>query len=62
MSEGYERTTGGAEGRARFPGGTGTASDHAGIPFRGQLFRVSGSLRDELRARRAAPDGWMRHA
>ncbi|GGJ09438.1 hypothetical protein GCM10010121_019730 [Streptomyces brasiliensis] len=60
MSEGYEGNTG--TSRRRFPGDTGTASDHAGIPFLGYIFRVSGLLRDELRAGHAAPDGRMRHA
>jgi len=67
VSEGYEGNTGGTLdvgplGRARSTGGTGTTSDHAGIPFRGHVFRVSGFLRDQLRARRAAPDGRIRHA
>ncbi|GAT83385.1 hypothetical protein STXM2123_4086 [Streptomyces sp. F-3] len=49
-------------GHGRFAGGTETASDHAGNPFLGHVFRVSGLRRDEPRARRAAPDGWIRHA
>ncbi len=39
----------------------GPDPDDAQIPFLGHTFRVSG-LRDELHARRAAPDGWIRHA
>ncbi|GGL77239.1 hypothetical protein GCM10010129_21180 [Streptomyces fumigatiscleroticus] len=60
MSEGYEGNAG--TGRRRSADGTGTASDRAGIPFPGQVFRVSGFLRDEPRARRVDPDGWIRHA
>lgn len=39
----------------------GLGPDDAQNPFLGHTFRVSG-LRDELHARRAAPDGWIRHA
>ena len=39
----------------------GPGPDDAQNPFLGHTFRVSG-LRDELHARRAAPDGWTRHA
>jgi hypothetical protein len=39
----------------------GPGPDDTQNPFLGHTFRVSG-LRDELRARRAAPDGWIRHA
>jgi len=67
VSEGYEGNTGGTLdaghlGRERSTGDTQTTSDHAGIPFRAHVFRVSGFLRDQLRARRAAPDGRIRHA
>ncbi|GKQ41073.1 hypothetical protein ALMP_75920 [Streptomyces sp. A012304] len=67
MSEGYEGNTGGAGGtgptrRARSIGGTGTAFGRAGIPFRAHVFRVSAFLRDRLHARRAAPNGRIRHA
>ena len=37
-------------------------SARAGIPLPGHVFRVSAFLRDELHARRAAPDGWIRQA
>ena len=39
----------------------GPGPDDAQNPFLGHTFRVSG-LRDELHVRRAAPDGWIRHA
>ncbi|MEU8982776.1 hypothetical protein [Streptomyces sp. NPDC048309] len=76
MSEGYEGHGGAARRRPDGPCGLTAASapttvflsaravpgpDDAQIPFLGRTFRVSG-LRDELRARRAAPDGWIRHA
>ncbi|MFF4351661.1 hypothetical protein [Streptomyces sp. NPDC001530] len=76
MSEGYEGHDGAARRRPWRPRGLATASapttafpsmravpgpDDAQIPFLGHTFRVSG-LRDELHARRAAPDGWIRHA
>ncbi|GGZ55738.1 hypothetical protein GCM10010344_22060 [Streptomyces bluensis] len=59
-----------ATGSAGTVCGTGTPSGHAGIPFPGHLFRVSGFLREGTtgllcagpHARRTAPDGWMRHA
>ncbi|GHF11960.1 hypothetical protein GCM10018772_41300 [Streptomyces fumanus] len=60
MSEGYEGKA--VTGRGRPAGGTGRAADHAEIPFLGHRFRVSGLLRDELHARRAVADGWIRHA
>ncbi|GEJ98072.1 hypothetical protein TNCT1_03490 [Streptomyces sp. 1-11] len=60
MSEGYEGNT--PADPAGSLGGTGTTSDHAGIPFLGHVFRVSDSRRDHVRARRAAPDGWIRRA
>jgi hypothetical protein len=60
VSERYEGTAG--TGRSRPAGRMATASDHTEIPFLGYVNRVSGLLRDELRARRAAPDGWIRHA
>ncbi|GGN82323.1 hypothetical protein GCM10011579_069840 [Streptomyces albiflavescens] len=69
MSEGYEGHDGAARRRTCRPRGlamatapvVGPGPDDAQIPFLGHTFRVSG-LRDELHARRAAPDGWIRHA
>lgn len=49
MSEGYGTT---GAGRGRSAGGTGTTSDHAGVPFRGHTIRVSEFRRDAPRARR----------
>ncbi|GHH49734.1 hypothetical protein GCM10018775_45940 [Streptomyces umbrinus] len=69
MSEGYEGHSGTVRRRPDglfppVPDGPSSErlSDHAVIPFLGHAFRVSGFLRDELHARRAAPDGWIRHA
>jgi len=56
VSEGYDGVT------TATGGGTGTTSEHAVIPFLGHVLRVSGLLREQLRARRAVPYGWMRHA
>ncbi|MEU9285298.1 hypothetical protein AB0D57_11370 [Streptomyces sp. NPDC048275] len=76
MSEGYEghgrtvgeRPVGPHRSASVFEAATvftsaaaGPGPDDTQIPFLGHTFRVSG-LRDELHARRAAPDGWIRHA
>jgi len=61
VSEGYEGNTG-TDGGQSSAGTSETASGHAGFPFRADVFRVSGFLRDRLRVRRAAPDGRIRHA
>lgn len=72
MSEEYEGQGGVVRGRPEGPHGAagatafaptyaGPGSHDAQIPFLVHTFRVSG-LRDELHARRAAPDGWIRHA
>ncbi|GHF14117.1 hypothetical protein GCM10017776_35090 [Streptomyces griseoluteus] len=60
MSEGYE--AGGGAAGAGFTRSAETTPDHAGIPFLGHVIRVSGLRRHLLRARRAAPDGRIRHA
>lgn len=70
MSEGYGTT---GAGRGRPAGGTGTASAHEGVPFRGHTIRVSEFRREHEYCKHhgypeycedsdMAPDGWTRHA
>ena len=64
--EGYGRTDWRQRGEPSLWASAGAGperlSDHAAIPFPGHAFRVSGFLPDEPQVRRAAPDGWIRHA